>query len=140
MTYKFLTFAALLIINTVCTANEPLVLDYAQFGPPQIAKEILGEYRYDWSDPDNHKPVKYNIKIVVASEPKMKQVLVQYKDEPVNKLDYRHLTYQEASIWLTEKIEYFEEDIATGDGDNLIMMFPTLQTLYKTKIILEEHF
>ena len=116
-----------------------LVLNYDAFGPPQISEELIGGYHWQWNSKENHQPVSYDIKVVVYNEKLigLNKVKAMYVVAPEKKLDYRYLEKSKATKWLDKQISTFEKDIQNGDINNLGMMFPFLQGLYKTLIQIE---
>lgn len=119
---------------------DVLLLNYSDFGPPQLAEEILGRYQWQWGAPENHKPQTYDIKVVVYHESNSDSVKKLYPLNEKNKKDYRYLSYSEATVWLKQKIDFFEADIASGDENNFALMYPFLRQFYLTLISVEESF
>ena len=115
------------------------VTNYRDFGPPQLASKLIGNKWWQWPDPDNHKPVSYDVKVVVYRDIPLAQVKASFPVTPSKKQDYRYVAYEDA-------VEYFDTTIARllddmrSEGNDLeeIVMISTFPlSLYQTVVRME---
>lgn len=121
------------------TSPEIFLADYGDFGPPQLSRNLLGNKWWQWDDPDNHKPVRYNVKIVVYRGVDIERVKAAFPVVPNLKQDYRYVEYGAASNYFTEVLAYFEKE-AKGHEDpsdlGMMCIFPL--SIYKTALSMEK--
>ena len=148
---RFLTvFISLLLLCSCSNAKnreEPLnvnspgviVLKYGDFGPPQLSQKLLGNKWWQWDDPENHKPVKYDVKVVVYRGVDLDLVKKTFPIVPEKKQDYRYVNYQDASDYFTKTIAELEDELysySDPEGVGEFCIYP--MKLYKTALAMEK--
>jgi len=114
------------------------ITPYGDFGPPQLSSYLLGNKWWQWDDPDNHKPVRYDVKVLVYRGLPLDDVKNAFPVVPEKKQDYRYVTYKDARTYIDATLLQFEKDM--GDAQNpeevaIMSIFPL--RLYKTALAME---
>jgi hypothetical protein len=121
----------LLGLGSACsTPSETLVLDYADFGPPSLSTELLGQEWYQWDneggpDPSSH----FEVKIVIYQGIPLAKVQHLYPVDRDRQKDYRYLARDAALHWLDGKIEAFRHEKASDPS----LFEPLIQQLERTR-------
>lgn len=110
--------ALVAVCLTSCAAlgngrQKVLVLDYQDFGPQVLAREMLGMEWWQWQEHGDPDPAaRYDIKVAVYKDIPLAEVKNKYPVEPEQKKDVRYLEYQNALNFLDKKItENVMEDV-----------------------------
>ena len=115
------------------------IADYSDFGPPQLTKELLGDKWWQWDDPENYKPVAYDVKVVVYRNIDIEAVKQAFPVVPNLKQDYRYIKYKDAAEYFSNKLSEFEKEMRTYDNPSdlgSMCVFPL--ELYKTALAMEK--
>ncbi|MCI5122066.1 MAG: hypothetical protein D3908_12915 [Candidatus Electrothrix sp. AUS4] len=103
-----LAFLLLLTLLTSCAVHsqqEVVLLDYNDFGPQIIAREVIGMEWWQWQDHGEPDPAAvYPVKVAVYRNIPLTEVEQKYPVAPEQKKDFRYLEYQNALRFLDEKI------------------------------------
>ena len=103
-----LAFLLLLTLLTSCSVHsqqEVILLDYNDFGPQIIAREVIGMEWWQWQDHGDSDPAAvYPVKVAVYRDIPLTEVEQKYPVEPEQKKDFRYLEYQNALRFLDKKI------------------------------------
>ncbi|RWX47194.1 hypothetical protein H206_02506 [Candidatus Electrothrix aarhusensis] len=104
---------ALLTSCSVHSQQEVVLLDYNDFGPQIIAREVIGMEWWQWQDHgDSDAAAVYPVKVAVYRDIPVTEVEQKYPVEPEQKKDFRYLEYQRALDFLDEKIaENIQENV-----------------------------
>lgn len=101
----FLLLFTLLTSCSVHSQQEVVLLDYNDFGPQIIAREVIGMEWWQWQDHGDPDPAAvYPVKVAVYRNIPLSEVKQRYPVEPEQKKDFRYLEYQNALRFLDEKI------------------------------------
>ncbi len=126
--------------GTVLSENSKniFVTSYSSFGPPQLSNQLLGENHWQWDDPDNHKPISFDIKIVVYRNIPLKDVKMSFPVDPSKKQDYRYVSYSEASTYFDLELEKFEKEMRSyASPCDIGEMYIYPNELYRTALKME---
>ena len=102
-------FYLMLVLFSSSALSEVLLLNYSDFGPQVAAYRLLGPEWWQWEshgDPDPKK--KYDINVVVFHEELEEEVKKRFSIVPLDEIDYRWISLDEALQYLNEEIS---EDI-----------------------------
>ncbi len=114
------------------------VAKYGDFGPPQLASKLLGNKWWQWDDPDNYKPVTYDVNVVVYRNHNLETIKQAFPVIPGKKQDYRYVEYEKASEYFAANIREFEQEMLSYDNpEDLGMMCIYPLNLYKTALAME---
>lgn len=98
-------FIFLLLSCTQTTqAENTLVLEYSDFGPPAMANEVIGMDWWQWQPHGDSRPKKHDIKVVVYRDISLEKIKISYPVIPPKKQDYRYIEYQAALDYLNQGI------------------------------------
>jgi hypothetical protein len=101
----FLLLFTLLTSCSVHSQQEVVLLDYQDFGPQIIAREVIGMEWWQWQEHGDSDPAAvYPVKVAVYRDIPLTEVEQRYPVEPEQKKDFRYLEYQRALDFLDEKI------------------------------------
>lgn len=118
--HRYIAIAILLLVSAcACTSSihrRLMVLDYADFGPQVIAREIIGMEWWQWQRSGDPDPWEYPIKVVVYKDLPEEKVKRAFPVDPEKQLDYRYVEYDSALEYLNEKIE---DDVVEAVTDKL---------------------
>lgn len=115
------------------------VAPYNSFGPPQLSSPLIGNKWWQWDDPDNYKPVKYNVQVVVYRDIVLDRVKLSFPVIPEEKQDYRYVEYEKASVYFEETIAQLEEELKSYDEPVEYAAFARFPlALYRTALELEK--
>jgi hypothetical protein len=124
--------------NLDINSEHIFVTDYADFGPPQLSDNLLGEKHWQWDDPENHKPVTYKIKVVVYRDVDIQSVKKSFPVIPEIKQDYRYVQYKDAQNYFDNELNKFQQEMTTYDSPcDVGTMYIYPLTLYKTALAME---
>lgn len=115
------------------------IAKYGDFGPPQLAGQLLGDKWWQWNDPENHKPVTYDVKVVVYRGVSLADVERAFPVNPALKQDYRYVEYTKADLYFTKVITDFELEIGgydTPEDVGMMCIYPL--ALYKTALAMHK--
>lgn len=127
-------------INSTLTPQSEgiFIASYGDFGPPQLSNKLIGNKWWQWDDPENHKPVKYDVKVVVYRYKTLESVQLSFPIIPEKKQDYRYLAYEDARRYFDETISKLNKEMAEDDDpENFAMMSTFPLRLYKTALAME---
>ena len=126
--------------ETYSEASEGIfVTSYNSFGPPQLSTKLIGNKWWQWDDPDNHKPVKYNVRVVVYRGISLNKVKESFPVIPEKKQDYRYIEYEAASMYFEKTITQLERDLnASEDLEEYAALARFPLSLYKTALEMEK--
>ncbi len=117
------------------------VTSHSSFGPPQISSRLIGDYRWQWSDLDNHKPISLSINVVVYRNVSIQEVKRAFPVDPSKKQDYRYVSYSEASTFFDLELEKIEKEIQSYDSPcDIGEMYIYPHGLYRTALAMERKF
>ncbi len=104
---------ALLTSCSVHSRQEVVLLNYNDFGPQIIAREVIGMEWWQWQDHGDSDPATvYPVKVAVYRSIPLTEVEQRHPVEPEQKKDFRYLEYQRALRFLDEKIaENIQENV-----------------------------
>lgn len=122
-------------INTA-TGNNYIVLKYEDFGPQDIAEELIGPDYWQWDNGHYDSPQKFDIKVVVYRNMSLDAVKAAFPVDKSKKQDYRYVEYQAAMKWYDKQIKSFNEDLDNKSGDINIAFF-FLRNLYANALKIE---
>lgn len=137
LTQSCITTKALDNANT-SSKDGYYVTTYSAFGPPQIASKLLGREVWQWDDADNHKPIKFDIKVIVYRNIDLELIKSKYPVLPHKKQDYRYVEYETAVSFLDDEISALKSELKTASDPSeigILYIFP-LQ-LQETVIAIE---
>lgn len=123
------------------TANSPtiFVAKYKDFGPPQLSSPLLGNQWWQWPDPENHKPVTYDVKVVVYRDVSLDVVKASFPVIPEKKQDYRYVAYEDAVTYFDNTIEQLLLEMKdSGDAESVAMLSSFPLRLYETVLRMEK--
>ena len=101
----FLLLFTLLTSCSVHSQQEVVLLDYQDFGPQIIAREVIGMEWWQWQEHGDSDPAAvYPVKVAVYRDIPLTEVAQRYPVEPEQKKDFRYLEYQNALRFLDKKI------------------------------------
>ncbi len=126
--------------TTLVTADSPTIFiaKYKDFGPPQLSAPLLGNQWWQWPDPENHKPVAYDVKVVVYRNISIDIVKTSFPVIPEKKQDYRYVAYEDAVVYFDETIQQLLSDMKeSGDAESIAMMSMFPLKLYETSLKME---
>lgn len=125
--------------STLTSQSEGIfIASYGDFGPPQLSNKLIGNKWWQWNDPENHKPVKYDVKVVVYRNTALESVRLSFPIVPEKKQDYRYVTYDDARKYFNETISELKKEMAEyDDPEGLAMMSAFPLRLYKTALAME---
>ena len=135
-----LIFCSYLLIS--CTSNNAvphgnfIVLQYEDFGPQDIAEEIIGPDYWQWDDGHYDTPQKFDIKVVVYRDMKLDELKLKFPVDKSKKQDYRYVQYDAAIKWYDKQIKSFNEDLDSQSGD-INIAFYFLRNLYQNALKIE---
>jgi len=130
--------------NKTITQNygQSLIVDYEQFGPPQLSATLLGQDFWQWQTTPAHSPKKYDIKVVIYRNLALSEVEKRYPVDPVLIQDYRYLEYSRAKTWIKNQISKIQEELKVSvpneELDLIIYDFSRLENMYKLLVTLEQ--
>ncbi len=111
----------LLVSQSSCTSKpvndtgrligKMLVLDYREFGPPQLSEEIIGPDYWQWKKQREHRPIQYDIKVIVYRNISLPAVKKRYPVLPKKKKDYRYVEYLKVTKWIDRMIKENQKDL-----------------------------
>ena len=135
-----LTFSCCLIASCAITNNPSstnfIVLDYSDFGPQEIAEELIGPNYWQWDTGHYSRPQKFDIKVVVFRDMKLDAVKAMFPIDRNNKKDFRYVEYHLAMTWYDKQISYFNQELASSSGDKNIVFY-VLRNLYVNSLKIE---
>lgn len=132
----------LIYFLTACasTRSSPsgnfIILDYVDFGPQDIAEELIGPNYWQWDSGQYSKPQNFDIKIIVYREMELDKIKKMFPVDKTNKKDFRYVHYLAAISWHDERISYFNQELASNLGDKNISFY-ILRTLYSNSLKIE---
>jgi hypothetical protein len=103
-----LIISATILLLTSCAGQsrgKVLVLQYADFGPPSPAHELIGMDWWQWLDHADSRPLNYDIQVIVYRDFSLENIRETYPTDPSHELDYRYLRYSDAMKYLDRMIE-----------------------------------
>ena len=109
----FILFFTLLTSCSVHSQQEVTLLDYNDFGPQIIAREVIGMEWWQWQTHGDPDPAAvYPVKVAVYRDIPVTEVQQRYPVKPEQEKDFRYLEYQRALRFLDEKIaENVQENV-----------------------------
>ncbi len=116
--------------------DKTLVLEYQDFGPSDIAEEILGPSHWQWDNGHYDTPQQFTINVVVYRGLSLSDVKKAFPVQPKEKKDFRYVEYDQAVLWHDKYIAQFNRDLSNGEGDINIVFFH-LRNLYKNALKIE---
>jgi hypothetical protein len=119
---RYLTITILLLVSACASTSSIhrslMVLDYADFGPQVIAREIIGMEWWQWQINGDSDSREYPIKVIVYKDLPEEKVKRAFPVNPEKQMDYRYVEYGKALVYLDEKID---EDVMESVTDKLKM-------------------
>lgn len=122
--------------TTKPSSSNFIILDYADFGPQDIAEELIGPNYWQWDSGQYSTPQNFDIKVIIYREMELDEVKKMFPASKVEQKDFRYIPYQAAINWYDEKINYFNEELATDTGDKNISFY-ILRVLYTSSLKIE---
>jgi len=140
--YHLFSLILLVCFVTACTSTRNsssdnfIILDYADFGPQDIAEELIGPSYWQWDKGQYSKPQQFDVKVIVYRGINLNKVKEMFPVDKINKKDFRYVHYLTAISWHDERINYFNEELANNLGDKNISFY-ILRTLYTNSLKIE---
>lgn len=135
-----LTFSFYLVASCAFTNNSSnnnfIVLNYKDFGPQDIAEELIGPNYWQWDDGHYSKPQKFEIEVVVYRDMTLDKVKEMFPVDKNDKKDFRYVQYNLTMKWFDKQINYFNEELASNSGDKNISFY-FLRNLYANSLKIE---
>lgn len=119
------------------TQQQYIALDILSFGSE--SESIIWPRHWQWPDADNHKPVSYDIKIIVYSGISESEIAKLFPVNPTLKQDYRYLTYSTATTYLKNAIHEISP-YANGSDEDSAVYLSEVSTLQGTLLTIEKAF
>ncbi len=117
------------------------MLDYREFGPPQLSGEFIGPNYWQWIKQRPHRPIQYDIKVIAYRNISLPAVKKQYTVSPEKKEDYRYVEYSKVTQWIDRMIKENQKDlkecVRRNDHDLIVYSFSRLENLYKLLVKVE---
>jgi hypothetical protein len=129
---KFLFIFFLILLTQSCISTKAVhntnssskngyyITTYSAFGPPQIASKLLGRQVWQWDDVDNHKPIKFDIKVVIYRNIDLELIKTKFPVLPHKKQDYRYVEYEAAVSFLDYEISALNSELKTANDPSEI--------------------
>lgn len=137
-----LTYLLSALLIASCTlANDLLientiVLDYKDFGPPDIAEDLLGPHYWQWDNGHYDSPQAFNIRVVIYRQVDLDDVKAMFPVSKNKQQDFRYVEYKKAILWYNKQITQFNADLSSGEGD-INITFYFLRNLYESVLKIE---
>lgn len=99
----------------VLTAESPgvFVADYGDFGVSHYSSKLIGEKVWQWGGADTHRPVSFDIKVVVYRGVSLELVKRSFPVIPEQKQDYRYVEYGMAVSYFTDTLNELDAFMKT---------------------------
>lgn len=128
------------VARKVCSpCGHTFVLSDADFGPPGMSYELIGNAWNQWKDEGHELPDDVEIKVVVYRGVGLEEVKKQF---PVlrGKSDYRYVEYGRAVQFLHENMKQVESYKEADEDGNPVRIWEKLsRTLAKTHTLIIEN-
>jgi hypothetical protein len=140
--YRIFALTLVFFLTVACTATNNvashnfIVLDYKNFGPQEIAEELIGPNYWQWDNGHYSQPQNFDIKVVVYRDMALDKVKEMFPIDEQNEKDYRYVQYTVAMDWHDKHIAQFNEDLKNSAGDSDIAFY-FLRKLYANALKIE---
>lgn len=143
---SFVFVVSILFVGCAAThkANRQITdhieLPYRAFG--SSSESIIWPQHWQWQDAENHKPVSYDIRVIVYQGNSLEKLKTEYQVIPEKKQDYRFIEREKAIDFLLDTISELESTLFNpsdeSDCDFDMVYFKEITTLYKTLVNIEQ--
>lgn len=125
--------------NVALTSDSPevFVANYEDFGVSHYSSKLLGRSVWQWDDIENHRPVSFNIKVVVYRGVSLEQVKGAFPVIPEQKQDYRYVEYTMAVEYFTDTINELDELMKTLTFEEAGEFYIYPRRVYKGALAME---
>lgn len=125
--------------EAVLTPDSPevFVSNYEDFGVSHYSSKLLGRSVWQWDDVENHKPVSFDIKVVVYRGVSLEKVKNAFPVIPEQKQDYRYVEYAKAAKYFTDTINDMEELMKTFTSEEAGEFYIYPRRVYKGALAME---